>query len=147
MWERKILKIKCQNCGFVYKVEAKKVLKCQNCGEGSQWLCHHCGHRFTPNPEQYCPICHKYICPNCGSCECGLKYAKRIVLSCDNCGSKTKVGLKQEIRCPKCGFDKWKCWACGTWQKYEVMCLSCGWFVCKNCGSCRVRKWVLSKEG
>ncbi|MDI6715313.1 MAG: hypothetical protein QMD43_09905 [Thermodesulfovibrio sp.] len=128
-------------------METKKIIKCYNCGEGSKWLCHHCGKRFTPNPKQYCPECHKFVCQNCGRCECGLKYAKRIVLSCGNCGSETKISLKQEIKCPKCGFDKWKCWFCSLWQNYEVMCLSCGWFVCNNCGSCRVRKWVSSKEG
>ncbi|MDH7506546.1 MAG: hypothetical protein QHH15_01995 [Candidatus Thermoplasmatota archaeon] len=146
MWKRKVLKIKCQKCGFKYKVETKKILKCHNCGEGSEWLCHHCGHRFTPNPKQYCNKCKKFVCQVCGKCECGLKHAKTIVLHCDSCGSETKVGLKQEIKCPNCGFDKWKCWVCGEWQKYKIMCLSCGWFVCNQCGSCRVRKWVQSKE-
>lgn len=140
-WHRTFLSIKCQNpkCKFRFRVKSEKVVKCHNC-EVEGWHCHHCGHRFVPNPKHWCPLCKKFICRNCGACECGIKFRKTIVLHCDNCNKNSSLRLKQPIKCPKCGFDTWKCWVCKEWQPYEKMCLSCGWFVCKFCCSCRVRK-------
>jgi len=135
---RSYLAITCQKCGFKYRVKLDGTVKCHNCGvEG--WLCHHCGFRF--NPEKWCGKCHKPICPLCGACECKPKKPRfNLILICDHCGGGSQVKAQSEFKCPKCGWDKWKCWVCGEWQPYEAMCLSCGWFICRKCGSCSVRR-------
>ncbi|MCW1308353.1 MAG: hypothetical protein OH337_04040 [Candidatus Parvarchaeota archaeon] len=152
-WTGRILKITCQKCGHAYKVELEKPRRCSNCGvEG--WVCPHCGLRFKPT--EWCPKCKRAVCPRCGACECmasrrfSMKAMAtrivRILLHCDNCGSQTPVEINQEIKCPKCGWDKWRCWNCGHEQAYKMLCLSCGWFICEECGACRHRRHLIGVD-
>jgi len=134
--KRRFLWIKCQKCGFRYKVYAEQPIVCEIC-KNDKWYCRACGKYFDPSKTEKCPRCKKPICPFCGNCECYRpKYAKQISFYCLEDNHETIIKLKQEIKCPKCGWDKWKCWNCGKWQKYEKICGHCRWFICKYCGAC-----------